>query len=95
MQMRLKVKSKAEVIRDWLYLSHALIIWGGGIYQIVHIFVNKSAKDITLLWVLCLLYAELVALPRAIHSEYWVWKICHIVGAILITLLLVAVILYR
>ena len=88
------MKKLSERIKDWLYLSHVFVISIGGLYQLVHIFYNKSAGGFTLAWVLCLLYAELVALPRSLSSNFWVWKTCHIVGAILMTALVVGVILY-
>ena len=82
-------------LEDILYLGHAGIIWLGGIFQIIHVFKYQSAQDITLFWVGCLLIAELIALPRACDSKYWVWSVCHIGGAILMALLLVGVWLYR
>ena len=80
--------------KDILYLFHASIIWLGGIFQIVYVFQHKSAQDITLFWVACLLIAELIALPRACDSKYKVWKLCHVIGAVLIGILLVGVWLY-
>ena len=82
-------------MKNRLYLGHALIIWAGGLYQIIHIFHYKSAEDITLFWVGCLLASELLALPRAFDSLFLVWKACHVISAVLITLLLMGVILYR
>ena len=82
-------------MKDWLYLGHALIVWGGGIWQIIHVFKTKSVEDIALAWIACLLVSEMMALPRAVRSEYWVWGLCHIVGSILLTILLVGVLIYR
>lgn len=84
-----------ERLYDALYVGHALIIWAGSINQIAHIFVHQSAQDITVLWIACLLASELLALPRALKSHYWVWGACHCVSSVLIAILLMGVILYR
>lgn len=81
-------------VKDWLYMLHALIVWGGGSWQILHVYSHRSAEDITLVWVTCLLLSELVALPRAFDSPFWVWKLCHVVSTILIGILLVGIVLY-
>jgi hypothetical protein len=83
-----------ELTANTLYLLHVLIIWGGGVWQARYIFANRSAEDITLVWVVCLLVSELMALPRAIKSQYLVWKACYIVATILIAVLLLGVIMY-
>jgi hypothetical protein len=75
-------------------MSHVSVIWIGSSYQVYYVFSNRTAENITKLWVLCLLYAQIAALPRCLKSEYLVWKLCHIVGAILMTALTVGVILY-
>ena len=79
---------------NFLYGFHAFIIWVGSIWQIHHIFTAQSAKDLTPFWIGCLLVAELAALPLACSSPYRLWKICHIVGACLVAVLLGGVILY-
>lgn len=79
---------------DALYMIHALTIWGGSIWQICHVFSNKSAEDITLVWMICLFISELVALPRCLKSKYLVWKLCHCVASVLIGILLIGIILY-
>ena len=80
-----------EFMVDSLYLGHAAIIWTGSIREIAHIYKKRSARDITKFWIICLLAAELLALPRALTSGYEVWGICHIVSACLIAVLLVGV----
>jgi len=84
----------SEHIKNGLYLGHALIVWAGGGQQIWHVYHYQSAQDITLFWVGCLLLAEFLALPRTFSSRFWVWKFCHIVSAILVSILLVGVIFY-
>jgi len=84
-----------EALRNGLYLGHAIIIWSGAIWQIMHVFTYQSAQDITHFWVTCLLIAELLALPRALSSPYKVWKICHIGGVALLAILLVGVFKYN
>ena len=83
------------MIYDILYMAHALIIWVGSLREIYHIFKARSARDVTIFWVACLLSAEILALPRSLTSDYWVWYVCHIVGAILTGILLFGVIKYR
>ena len=86
---------KKEILVNILYFGHALVIWSGTIWQIIYVFEEQSARDITLFWMSCILLSELLALPRAIKSEYFVWKACHIVAVILVSILLIGVILYR
>jgi len=80
-----------ETLFDALYIAHAGIIWTGSIREIAHIYKKRSARDITKFWIVCLLMAEMLALPRALTSGYAVWGICHIVSACLIAVLLVGV----
>ena len=75
-------------------MFHAYFVWAGLISQIVHIFRYQSAQDIMWYMVLGLLLSEFVALPRAVDSQYWVWKLCHKVSAGLVAVLLAGVILY-
>lgn len=75
-------------------MGHSGVVWGGGIWQIIHVFSHKSAQDLTLVWIGCLLASELAALPRAIDSPYWVWRLCHVVSSVLVGILLAGVILY-
>ncbi len=84
-----------ETYKHKLYGAHAIIIWFGAVWQIVHVFGAQSAQDITLLWVGALLASELIALPLACSSEHRIWKLCHVVGAILCAILLVGVVIYR
>lgn len=85
----------SEQTRTRLYATHAVIIWAGAIWQIAHIFTYKSAQDITVFWVSALLVSELVALPLACSSRFGIWALCHRVGCILCTILLIGVVLYR
>ena len=78
-----------------LYAMHAMIVWSGAIWQIAHIFTHKSAQDVTLFWVSALLVSELVALPLACSSKFGIWALCHRVGCVLCTILLIGVVLYR
>ena len=89
------MNKKRESLVNILYIGHALIVWSGTIWQTVYVFREQSAKDITLFWIGCILLSELLALPRAVKSDYLVWKACHIISAILILILLVGVILYK
>lgn len=74
-----------------MYVGHALVVWVGLAWQLRHIYITQSAEDITLVWACCLLAGELLALPRAIHSPYKVWKACHLIAVCLIAVLLVGV----
>ena len=84
----------SERAKNWLYMGHSFIIWAGSLEQIWHIWAYRSAQDLTLFWIVCLFASELVALPRALASQYWVWKLCHIVGSCLMVALLLGVIKY-
>lgn len=81
-------------LKNWLYMAHAFVIWIGVIYQIIYVYSHKSATDITVIWMVCLLLGELFALPRALDSPYWAWKLCHLVAFGLLAVLLSGVILY-
>ena len=83
-----------DKLDNLLYIGHALIVWIGGSFQIHHVFSTRSAEDVTLVWAVCLLVSELIALPRCVHSPFWVWRWCHIIGAILTAILLGGVITY-
>lgn len=78
-----------------LYIMHALIIWAASSVEIVHIYKHKSAKDVKVWWIAGLLVAELIALPLALSSGFWAWWLCHVIGAILVSILLFGVIHYR
>ncbi len=84
-----------ETYKHKLYAGHAIVVWVGAIWQIIHVFSYQSAQDITLLWVGALLASEIIALPLACSSKYKIWGTCHIVGAILCAVLLVGVIIYK
>ena len=79
------------MIKHGLYGFHAGIVWSGLAWQIRHIYLAQSAKDVTLFWIICLLIAEISALPLACSSKYRVWKLCHIVATCLMIILLVGV----
>ena len=83
-----------EKLYNGLYICHATVVWAGSITQIYHIYAHKSAQDVTLFWIACILLAEFLALPRALKSPFWVWKMCHLVAIVLITILLTGVVLY-
>jgi len=83
-----------EFMAHGLYLTHAIIVWLGSIREISHIYKHKSARDLTRFWIVCLLIAELIALPLALSSGYTLWWLCHVVGACLVTVLLIGVKLY-
>lgn len=85
---------KRESLLNGFYLLHAIIVWSGLAWQMRHIYIVRSAKDITLFWIICLLIAEVSALPLACSSRYRMWRLCHIVALILITILLVGVLRY-
>ena len=80
-----------EALFDALYIAHAGIIWAGSIKQLAYIYTKKRARDITWLWVSCLLASEVLALPRAITSGYPVWWLCHTVSTCLMVALLIGV----
>lgn len=84
-----------EQTRTRLYASHALIIWAGAVWQIVHVFSHRSAQDITIFWVSALLVSELVALPLACSSRFGIWALCHRVGAVLCAILLIGVLAFK
>ena len=83
------------MIVDLLYILHSSVSWIGSAKQIHYIYTHKSAQDLTVFWVVCLLLSELLALPRALTSGYWAWWLCHIVSTGLMAALLVGAILYR
>ena len=83
-----------QKVKNYMYLAHALVVWAGGTNQIIYVFTEKSAQDITIFWIACLLFSEFLALPRAIDSPYIVWKLCHVISSILIATLLAGVIIY-
>ena len=89
------MKSRKELLFNALYVCHALIVWAGTIWQIGYVFKNQRAEDITVFWMTCLLLGELLALPRAIESDYIVWKACHIVASILVSVLFIGVMTYK
>ena len=84
----------SENLANALYLLHALVTWGGGIRELYHILKCRSARDVKLSWISCLVFAEFLALPRAFSSCYWVWMLCHVVATILLIILWVAVFKY-
>lgn len=84
-----------ELTVNLLYMAHAIVIWAGSIQEIYHIFKGRSAKDVTVFWICCLLLSEVMALPRAWTSGYWVWWACHIGGVILLAVMLFGVVKYR
>ena len=88
------VMKDKEGLYNFLYIGHSVVVWSGSTWQLVHIFSAKSAKDITLFWVACLLLSEFLALPRALKSHYWVWGLCHVVSTSLLFVLLLSVVLY-
>ena len=84
-----------EKFLDWLYLGHGLIVWGGALWQIFHTYTTKSTEDIALVWIVAMFIAHLLAIPRAHCSNFWVWKWCRYVSAVLVLILLIGVIIYR
>ncbi len=62
--------------------------------QVVYIYENQT---ILIVWwyPAAMLAAELMALPLAWSSKIGIWKLCHIVGAILCVVFLAGVLLYR
>lgn len=89
------IKSWLYKGRNWLYLIHAFVGWVGAGHQLALILITRSAADLSILWLSCLLFAELTALPRAFTSKYWVWKLCHAVKTPLLVGLLVVAIMYH
>ena len=85
----------SERTKDFLYMVHAFVVWVGGSHQIFTVFSHRSAQDISLVWIACLLISELTALPRCFGSEFWVWKACHVVSSVLIAILLTGVVMYK
>lgn len=83
-----------ELRDNVLYGGHAGIVWSGTSYQIYHVFSNQSAQDVTIFWIIAMLIGEAIALPRACHSPYKVWRLCHWVALGLISVLLIGVVMY-
>ena len=82
-------------LQNFLYSVHVVIVWAGSLIQIHKTFTTHSSGDIAWLWVAAIFVSEVLALPLACGSKYFVWKLCHIVGAILVAILLGGVIYYQ
>lgn len=83
-----------DTYKHKLYAAHAFITWWGIMVQIIYTIQNQSIL-IVWWWPAAMLVAELMALPLAWSSKIGIWKVCHIVGAVLCAILLAGVLAYR
>jgi len=80
---------------DTLYLLGFAIAWGGMIAQIIHMYRTKKARDFSSLYLLALICAKLIALPRTIMSNYWVWWMQQGISTIITLLFVITILYYR
>lgn len=80
--------------RQKLYMLGAFIVEAGGISQTIKTFSTQSAEDIAWYWIAALLFGEILHLRLAFSSEFWAWKVAHVLAIIIISTLLLGVILY-
>lgn len=76
-----------ELIANLTYGASAVLIWAGAIHQIYYVFRHKSARDITLFWLVTLTAALALTLFRVFTSPYIVWKVAQ-AGSLALTLTL-------
>ena len=79
---------------DVLYTIGLLVVWYGNIRQACRVVKTKSTRSLHLHLFWAMLFSITIRLPRAVTSDYWVWKYGYMISFVLM-LVLVAIIIYH
>lgn len=84
-----------EQLLNVFYIAGYAVAWSGLLWQTIHIYSYKKARDFTLVYLNGLILAKIFALPRTITSGYWVWWLQEGISTALTVAFVIGIMLYR